>query len=436
MGGCQMAKINGFLMEYKDTLVKTGLPTNEGFPTKIVLRRFLKLFHKVPDTRLKGMIDYPLEEIILIVFLAVLGNASTWIEIAEFGKAKEKWLKKIMKLNNGTPSPDTFRRVFSLIDPIQLQEVSVAFLLENLSTIKKSLKIKDEGLRHICIDGKEQKGTGRKYAYDEKIRNLQTLHVYDTSNEICLYSKAIDAKTNEIPVAQKILESMNLKQCVVSFDALHTQKATITTIVEQKGEYIGGLKGNQGILLKEAEGTFTQEKLASIKNTADYYTTSEKAHGKLEVRSYYLTKANHNSIGIIGWRNLRNFVCYIKYTCDVISGEESTEVRYYMTSLKDVETAALAIRGHWGVENKLHWHLDYSFMEDMNTNLDKNAFNNLSLINKMVLSLCKLAQPIMNNKSIRVIRKRFSWDFEDRLAELLTCFDTNTILRALENKKK
>jgi len=431
-----MAQINRFIVAYKDALITNGLPAAGGAPSKIVLRRFLKLFRNIDDSRLNGMINYPLEEIILITFLAILGNASTWVEIATFGEKKKRWLKQFMKLNNGIPSHDTFRRVFSLIDTDQLQEATIAFLLENLAAIKKTLNIKNEGLRQICVDGKEQKGTGRKYNYDEKIRNLQTLHVYDASNEICLYSKAINEKTNEIPVAQEILKSMNLKNCIVTFDALHTQKKTINTIVQQKGDYVGGLKGNQGILQQEAQQTFTTERLASIHNTDAYYTTSEKAHSKLEVRRYYLAKANHCSNGVVEWQNLRNFICYEKYTCDVIDGSESTETRYYMTSLKDVEASAQAIRGHWGIENNLHWHLDYSFMEDMNTTIDKKAFNNLSLINKMVLSLCKLAQPIMGNKSIRLIRKEFAWEYEDTLAEMLSHFDNESIFKALEKKKK
>lgn len=430
-----MAKINRFIAEYKDALVTIGLPSSAGIPSKIVMRRFLRLFRQVDDSRLNGMIDYPLEEIILIVFLAILGNASTWTEISLFGKSKMKWLKNFMKLKNGIPSHDTFRRVFSLIETEQLQRATVTFLLENLSAIKKSLKIKNDGLRQICIDGKEQRGTGRKYNYDEKIRNLQTLHVYDASNEICLYSKAIEEKTNEIPVAQEILKTMDLKGCIVTFDALHTQKNTINTIVEQKGDYIGGLKGNQGILQKEADGTFTQELLASLRNTDAFYETTEKAHGKLEVRRFYLAKAKHRFNGVIEWSNLRHFVCYEKYLCDVIDGSESTEVRYYITSLRDVETCAQAIRGHWGVENNLHWHLDYSLMEDMNSTLDKSAFNNLSLINKMVLSLCKLAQPIMGNVSIRIIRKQFSWKYEQTLAQLLSCFDAEAIQGALENPR-
>lgn len=429
-----MAKINHFLAEYKDSMERIDIKPGNSTPSKITIKRFIRLFKNVDDSRLQGMIDYELVEILLITFLAVLGNASTWAEIARFAKQKQKWLKKFLKLKNGIPSHDTFRRVFSLIDTKSLQQATVSFLIENLNAIKKSLGMKEDGYRQICVDGKEQKGTGRKYNYDEKVRNLQTLHVYDASNEICLYSEAISKKTNEIPVAQEILKTMDLKKAIVTFDALHTQKDTIRTIVENGGDYVGGLKGNQGILHDEAVAAFPETVLAQIKGTDDYYETSEKAHGKLEIRRYYLKKAKHRFNGIVEWQNLRNFICYQKYTYDVISGVEKTEMRYYITSLRDVRLSAEAIRGHWGVENNLHWHLDYSFGEDFNYTMDKTAFHNYSLINKMVLSLCKLAQPLMEGKpSIRIIRKMFGWNYEENLAYILSCFDESTIAATLES---
>lgn len=430
-----MAKINHVLADYREALVSIGLPSSESVPPKAVIRRFVRIFREIDDSRLQGMVDYPLEEILLIAFLAVLGNASTWTEIELFGKTKQRWLKKFIRLKNGIPSHDTFRRVFALIAPGQLQTATVDFLLANLQEIKKSLSIKEDGYRHICIDGKEERSTGRKYQYDsEKVRNLQTLHVYDASNGICLCSTVIDKKTNEIPVAQEILKKMTLKGCIITFDALHTQKETIRIIAEQKGDYVGGLKGNQQNLQKEAEELFTEKVLKSIKGTKDYYETSEKAHGKVEIRRFYMKKVKRNSTLVIDWKNLRNFVCYEKYTCDVVSGEEKTEIRYYITSLKDVETAAQAIRGHWGVENNLHWHLDASFQEDMNATMDKNAFNNLSLMNKMALSLIKLAQPLMKC-SVKAARKSFGWGLEDSLAMVLSCFDALTIKKAIENTK-
>lgn len=430
-----MAKMNRFIFEYKECIKKTGITHGDGTPSKAVIRRFVRLFKDVDDARIQAMIDYPLAEILVIAFLAILGDASKWAEIEDFGNAHLRWLKKFLKLKNGIPSHDTFRRVFALIDSEQLQAVTVLFLIENINSLKKSLGIIDTGYRHICVDGKEQKGTGRKYDTNEKIRNLQTLHIYDASNDICLFSQPIEKKTNEIPVAQELLKKMELKECIITFDSMHTQKETIRIIVERKGNYVGGLKGNQGTLLVEAETAFSTETKIKLKESAEsYYQTSEKAHGQVEIRRFYLKKAVHKFNGGVKWQNLRNFVCYEKYTCNIITNKEKTETRYYITSLKDIELSADAIRGHWEVETGFHWYLDASFDEDDNTTMDKTAFNNYSLINKMALSLCKLVKPHMGNRSIKRIRKTFGWNMEENLSILLNNFDEEQIKSALENR--
>lgn len=432
-----MAKLCKPILEYKEIIKSTGITPDEYEPPKKIIKRFLRLFKKITDRRMEGMIDYPLTEIILIAFFAVLCNASTWVEIETFGKKKEKWLKKFLKLENGIPSHDTFRRVFALIDPKQMEIATVNFLMENMNSIKKSLNLKDSGPRLICVDGKEEKGTGRKYGTDEEIRNLQTLHIFDASSEICLFSRTIDKKTNEIPVAQEVLKTLQLKECIVSFDALHTQKDTIEIIVGQKGDYVGALKGNQGTLSEDAEALFTDEMKSKIKSEGkDYYEMSEKAHGQVEVRRFYMHKAKQRFNGKQSWKNLRNFICYEKYTCNTVTGKEAVELRYYITSLRDVELCAESIRGHWSIENKLHWQLDYSFGEDDNTTMDRNAFNNLSMLNKMALSLYKLVKPLTKNCSIRTIRKGFGWGVEDSISNILSTFDEDTIRNALENAQK
>lgn len=429
-----MGKLCNSIAQYKDIINKTGVVPCDYSPPKKTVKRFLRLFKTLDDSRVANMVTYPLCEIALIAFLAILANASTWTEMEDFGKAKIKWLRKFLKLECGIPSHDTFRRVFALIDPLQMELATVHFLLENMDRIKKSLKILDAGYRLICVDGKEEKGTGRKYGTLEEMRNLQTLHVFDASSEICLFSRSIDQKTNEIPVAQDVLKILQLKKCIVSFDALHTQKKTIATIVGKGGDYVGALKGNQGILSALAESTFTDKLKDKIKSEAkDYYYSIEKAHSQVETRKFYLYKAQRRLNGTHEWQNLRNFIRYEKHTYNVITGAENTETRCYITSIRDVELCAEAIRGHWAVENKLHWHLDYSFDEDDNTTTDKNAFNNFSMLNKMALSLFKLAQPLMKNSSIRRIKKRFSWDMEDHLSLILNSFDEDVLKKALLN---
>ncbi len=424
-----MAKINHVILEYKNTLSKTGI-TPDTKPPKAVLRRFVRIFSCAEDRRVDSMTDYPLVEILLVAFLAVLANASTWLEIAQFGEEKQRWLKKFLPLRNGIPSHDTFWRVFSLIDADTLQKATVDFLIENMAALRRSVGITDDGYRLICVDGKEERGTGRKYGTAETVRNLQTLHVYDATNSICLSSCPIDTKTNEIPVAQGILKKLELKQSIVTFDAMHTQKETISIIAGRKGDYVGGLKGNQSGLLEAVSCVFTDSKREQIKKKGkDFYETSEKSHSQVEIRRFYRIPA---SCGKEEWAKLKSFVCYEKYTCNVITGIEKTEYRYYISSLQDVELIAQAIRGHWEVENNLHWHLDYSFFEDAQTTMDKQAFQNLSLINKLALTLCKLAQPVMKG-SIRRIRLRFSWNLEDNLAVLLNAFDCDTIKKNLES---
>ena len=431
-----MAKICKPLVEYKEIIKTTGIALDDYTPPKKTMKRFVRLLKDVDDVRIEKMTEYPLYEILTIAFLAVLANACTWIEIEDFGISKIKWLKKFLKLQNGIPSHDTFRRVFSLVDPEQLQNATVFFLLKNIEKIKKSLKIEDPSKRLICIDGKEQKGTGRKYGTDSEIRNLQTLHVYDASNGVCLFSKSIDAKTNEIPVAQEILRSMQLKDCIVTFDALNTQKKTIQIIAEKKGDYVGALKANHDTFANEVILYFTDEMLKKIRsNKNNYYKTIEKSHSQVETRRYYLTTSINWFEDKDEWKKLKSFICYEKLIYNTITNKESREIRYYISSLKDVELCAEAIRGHWSVENQLHWHLDYNFGEDDNTTTDKNAFNNLSLLNKLCLSLYKLVQPLMKNSSIRGIKKRFSWSTEDCLALILNSFDEDVLVKALNAKK-
>lgn len=433
-----MAKINHFISTYSECFDVLGAHYDlESNPPKAVVSRFVHIFKDINDERLQGMIDYPLVEIILITFLAVLGGASTWSEIESFGNAKSAWLKKFIKLKNGIPSHDTFRRVFSLIDTDELQDATVSFLMQNLHAIKKHLPAVDHEFRHLCIDGKEQRGTGRKYDSDEKVRNLQTLHIYDNTNEICIYSEAIDEKTNEIPVAQKLLRGMALKGCIVTFDALHMQKETVSIITERNGLYVGGLKGNQSGLLEEASAYFEHEKhLLMYKEKGNYKETKEKAHGKIETRQFYLVRPTKKNRTIMNeWPSIKAFIMCHKKIEDPKTGAFTEETRYYASSSNDIELCSEAIREHWSVENRLHWQLDYSMREDENTTMDKKAFHNLSLINKMVLTLCKLMKDVGKKKSVRVQRKVFGWNFEGTLALLLYVFDEDAIEAALRSVK-
>ena len=400
---------------------------------KAVLKRIVSCMEGVGDARVQGMVDYPLPYILLLAFLAVLSGAEHWTDMEDFSKAYKKKLNGILVQYKckAVPSHDTFRRVFGIVSPEDLQVATSTFLVQEISQIKKALGIGGKGMRHLGLDGKEQNGTGRKYGTDQKTANLQTLHCYDISNGICLHSVPIDCKTNEIPVAQKLLSSMNLKNCVVTFDALNTQRDTVGVIIGGGGHYVGGLKGNQQLFHEEVALLFSDGELMKImKKQKCFRSYTEKAHNRIEKRSYYMTTNIKWFADLQKWAGLKSFICYDIETEDLVCGKKTKERRYYIASLADIELCADAIRSHWGIENQLHWHLDVTFSEDDNTTMDKNAFNNLSIMNKMVLSLLKLIQPSYK-AGLKRIRRQFGYSLLENLALLLNLLDEKQIKQAL-----
>lgn len=426
-----MARTNQFIAEYAEQF-KTVVDFDAVKPPVVTMRRFIRFLKPIDDQRIAGMVHYPIEEIIVITFLAVLGGAENWDDMELFGRSYQKWLKKFLKLENGIPSHDTFRRVFGLIQSRQLEAATVAFIADIIGRLRKVLKLNSGEIRHICVDGKESRATGRKHETAEEIRNLQTLHVYDNTHGVCLYSKIIEDKTNEIPVAQSILSSMELKNSIVSFDAMNTQKRTIAIIREQKGDYVGAVKANQAHMDEEVRAYFTEEIRAKIRTKGeDYYKTTEKAHNQVETREFFLTRKVQWFEDLDQWQGLKSFICYKKTMVHLVTGKETLEERYYISSVTDVVLCADAIRGHWGIENRLHWHLDASFREDGNTTVDKQAFNNLSVINKMTLSMLQLCKPLFRHNSIRSMRKQFGWTMSECLAKVLNVFSNDELLQSI-----
>lgn len=439
----RMAKINNSLAAIKSAMNNSGIEPDKGKrTTKKVTRYLLSLFTIVDDPRITKLISYPLEYILLIAFLAVLGNANTWQEINDFGISKKRWLSKFLDVKKyGIPSHDTFRRVFGIIGTKQLESLVVSLMEENLTLIKRGLHIESDphSYRLLCVDGKEENGTGRKYSssHGGKVRNLQTLHIYDFTNQVCLASVPIEEKSNEIPAAQSILSTMELEQSICTFDAINMQKNTISIIRNNHGHFVGGLKGNQGNLMKKAISQFTESNIKKLKESSKpekpiYIVTEEHAHSQKEVREYFLVKAKLAADQEVDWKDLKFFILCIKtITPDNPDSKQTTERRYYVSDLDDLSLISEAIRHHWSVE-QFHWQLDASFYEDDNSTMDKTAYNNLSLLNKLSLHLIQLMKLTDKKVSVNRIRKRFGWDFEGNMEALLSFFHEDAIIQALK----
>jgi predicted transposase YbfD/YdcC len=348
----------------------------------------------------------------MAAFIAIMAGANTFVDIAVFGSINEKWLRKHFMVSHGIPSHDTFRRVFSIMDSNHVQEATVTFLLDRIKLIKKAFNIESTGLKQYCVDGKTARGTGRLKGSAQEVRQIHTLHVYDRSDGICLVSKPVGEKTNEIPVAQDILKLLDLKGAVVTFDALNTQRGTVAAVIGQKGHYVAALKGNQPELFQEATSFFTPERLKRIESgKANYLEIKEKSHNRIEVRKFYLSKNVSWLVQLKDWDGLKALVYYSLCTEDINSGKKTEETYCYISSLADVELCAEVIRGHWSVENQLHWHLDVNFFEDSTEIIDRVAFQNMSLMNKMALSVLKLIAPLLKH-SVRGARKHIGWDVD------------------------
>lgn len=428
-----MPKINKTLKELQNKLPAINEEEIKDVPVKVIKKLIIHL-KSLDDKRVQGRTLHRMDEIIVMVILATMCNQDSWVDIASFCKDKIGFFKKFLKLANGIPSHDTFKRVFGIINSDSFSKIMVDFFVEKLNDLKKALNItvNDDDYKQIVVDGKELTGSGRNYSGTNKIRNTQILNVYDNTNEICIYSKVIDSKTNEIPVAKELLKEMNLKQTIVTFDSLHTQKETIEIIKERKGDYVGGLKGNQPDLMENMDLYFTQEVKKNILGSNDYYETVEKSHSQIETRKFYLSTDIEWYDKTHLWKGLKGVILYEKVIKK--ENEEKAEIRYYITSLTDVKLCSEAIRGHWSVENNLHWQLDYSFREDFQTTIDKNALVNLSIVKKFILAILNLSKSKFKGNSVRSIRNRLCHSSTMHLPTILSSLDEN-IIRTISDKK-
>jgi predicted transposase YbfD/YdcC len=350
-----------------------------------------------------------------------------------FCKSKEKL--EIAKFFLGpevtSPSHDTFERVFSLMEPREMTAITKFFLVSVFTSTRELLTAGDTDLRHICIDGKESRRSGRLRGTKREKRNNQTLHVYDATMGMCLESVPIEEKTNEIPMAQEILQNMDLRRTVVTFDAMNTQTKTIGIIADRGGWYVGGLKGNHKSLCEEAKYLFDETELEAARKQVKrhYEAPLEKAGGKIIHKQVSTMQVADGFFA--EWQGLCTVVRYDRQAEDVNRGTKSAETRYYLSNMDaDAKTLAQIITRHWEVET-FHKNLDMLFADDENAVMNKQASCNLGIIKKMVLSLMKHLRAIKGAPYVADIRKKFLWDYKNTLMELLTYCDLPTLKHLL-----
>jgi predicted transposase YbfD/YdcC len=364
-----------------------------------MLPAILAYFEGLADPRHHRTRLHPLQSILGIALCGVLCGADSWVEIEEYGLAKKDWLSRWLDLPHGIPSHDTFARLFARLEPATLGGCLQALTRELATKLEK----------HIALDGKYL-----RHSFDTALEKgpLVMLNAWASSQRLVLASVAVDTKSNEIKAIPQLLALLDITGCIVTIDAMGTQKAVASQIVAQGGDYVLALKGNQESIHTDVQLFFEHALAHRFEGVPhDCVERTDFGHGRKEIRrctTVNLCDLEGRWADVQGiWKGLESLV-RIDST-RVLKEHTSTETRYYLSTLTGGADQALrSVRSHWGVENSLHYVLDIAFNEDDCRIRKDHAPVNFALLRQVALNL--LRQEKTQKNGIKVKRSKAGWD--------------------------
>jgi predicted transposase YbfD/YdcC len=376
-------------------------------PAPQLVELFAPFFGDLTDPRRDHTKRHSLLDIFILALCATLGGADGWADSERFGKAKLDFFRQFLPLPNGIPSHDTFGRVFALLDPSVLLARIQSWLAAFRAAVDREL---------VAIDGKTLRGSFDSAAGRDP---LHLVSAWAAEARLVLGQVSTDAKSNEITAIPLLLELLDLDGCVVTLDAMGCQKDIAAAVRTRGADYVLTVKENQPGLhrtvheafVAHAEGDFADPTVRRLK-------TVERGHGRHETREYFVAAAPAGLIRAGQWRDLRSIGLVVRTR--VADGRVSEEVLYYLTSLPPkVKAFARAVRGHWEIENRLHWSLDVTFAEDQSRVRTGHGPANLGMLRRLALSI--LQQDTSSKDSLRGKRLSAGWDM-GRLLSILAAF--------------
>ncbi len=359
-------------------------------------------FATLLDPRVDRTKRHELVDIIIIAIVAVIRGADGWDDIVIFAQAQEAWLRTFLHLPNGIPCADTFRRVFEALDPKQFGQCFGKFVAELAGNVAGKL---------VCLDGKTMR---RTFARERGEGPLHMVSAFVAENAITLGQIAVDAKSNEIVAIPTLLDTIDIKGATVTIDAAGCQRKIAAKIVDKGADYVLALKGNQPLLSQEVAGYFDDALRSGV--VLSHHQSVDKGHGRLETRRVWTSTDLDWMSESKRWRGLR-CIAMIERERQV-DEQTSTERQYFLCSRElTAEQAGELVRGHWAIENGLHWVLDVVFDEDHSRIRHRRSAQNFALLRKLALTLLKneSSRPKM---SVVGRRKRAAWE-NDYLFQIL-----------------
>jgi predicted transposase YbfD/YdcC len=335
-------------------------------------------FKDLADPRIERNKLHALEDIVVLTICATVSGADGWESIADFGRSKLDWLRQFIALKNGVPSPDCIAYV--------LQRLSVEGFMACFRNWTQAVMQASGGQvqEFVRVDGKTSRGSRDR----RKGRSpLHMVSAWASRNRMVLGQEATEEKSNEITAIPKLLLMLELKGCIVSIDAMGCQRAIAEQIIEQGGDYVLGLKDNQPSLSEAVEEFFETAQAADFAGVKyDQKEELDKGHGRVETRRYWITEELSTLPKPERWKGLRSIGMVVR---EVLQGGERTEERrYFINSIPaQANLFAEAVRGHWDVENRLHWRMDVVLREDACTIRKGNAPAILTTARHLVLNL-------------------------------------------------
>lgn len=339
-------------------------------------------FASVEDPRVVGRCDHLLSDILLIAICTYLTGGSDYQDMHLLAKERGNHLKKILQLPNGVPSVDTFERVFKRLNPNSIKACLSNYGKDILSCLAE---------KQIVLDGKKLKGVSPKSSGNS---GLYILNAWVSENSLCISQQKVEHKSNEITAIPKILSSLDIEEAVVSIDAIGTQTKIAEQIRSQQGHYLLSVKSNQRGLLEDMECAFKTHRCNDFTEDLDY------GHGRMETRRCSILPAKDFLMeeNFLLWKDISTLI-KVDASRDV-NGVITTESRYYISD-ENITNASYynqLVRGHWSIENKLHWHLDVTFKEDACRARTGYAPENLSAIRKLALQIIAKAEDKLSIK--------------------------------------